>query len=200
MVKVSDQRKSERVKQYFAETAKEIILKEGVGAVSVRRTAADAGYSYATIYNHFENIDELLWYARDLLIGDVADYIKANRKDAIENVDDLKAMFRTYMDYFLENPNVYHFFYFHKLEKSEKKSQNITEGEEYQNEFMKPFQFLLEQGLIAADDIVVFTQTILYSTYGLLTLYISDNDQLTRDDLYHHLDESIDFLLRRKEK
>ena len=197
MVKVSDQRKSERVKQYFAETAKEIILKEGVGAVSVRRTAADAGYSYATIYNHFENIDELLWYARDLLIGDVAEYIKSKSQDLITNVDDIKALFRTYMDYFLENPNVYHFFYFHKLEKSQKRSTNLTEGTEYQNEFMKPFQFLLEQGLISAEHIGIFTQIILYVTHGLLTLYISDNDQLTRDDLYRNLDDIIDYLVKR---
>jgi AcrR family transcriptional regulator len=197
MVKVSDQRKSERVKQYFAETAKEIILKEGVGAVSVRRTAADAGYSYATIYNHFENIDELLWYARDLLIADVADYINARRQESVESVEDIKAMFRTYMDYYLENPNVYHFFYFHKLEKSAKKSKNITEGEEYKNEFMQPFQFLLENGFLAAEDIEVFTQIILYSTHGLLTLYISENDPLTRDDLYRNLDKIIDFILKK---
>ncbi|MBI9048136.1 MAG: TetR/AcrR family transcriptional regulator [Anaerolineaceae bacterium] len=197
MVKVSDQRKSERVKHFFAETAKQMILDEGVGSVSVRKTAAKAGYSYATIYNHFENIDELLWYARELLIVDVADYIQKNNAGEVTRIEDVKAMFRSYVNCFIENPNVYHFFYFHKLEKSHKKRRALTEGEGYQDQFMKPFQFLMQSGKYTMEEVALIGQTILYTSQGLLTLFISDNDQLTKDDLYKNLNDVIDYLLNR---
>jgi len=38
-------------------------------------------------------------------------------------------------------------------------------------------------------------KTIIYSIHGLLTLYISDNDELKLEDVYVGLDEVISLLL-----
>lgn len=49
-------------KDYIAQASK-IIKEEGVSAVSIRRIAKEMNCSSASLYRHFENLDELLYYA-----------------------------------------------------------------------------------------------------------------------------------------
>ena len=49
-------------KDYIAKTI-EIIASEGIEAVSIRRIAKEMGCSSASLYRHFENLSELLYYA-----------------------------------------------------------------------------------------------------------------------------------------
>ena len=48
----------------YVELASRIIKEEGVGAVSIRRMAAELGCSSASMYRYFDNLDELLFYAQ----------------------------------------------------------------------------------------------------------------------------------------
>ncbi len=43
--------------------ASEIIAQEGIGAISIRRLSREMGCSTTTMYRHFRNLDELLFYA-----------------------------------------------------------------------------------------------------------------------------------------
>ena len=47
----------------YIQKANEIIKNEGVGAVSIRRIAKEMGCSTASLYRHFSNLSELLYYA-----------------------------------------------------------------------------------------------------------------------------------------
>ena len=51
----------ERMKGYFIQATKEILKGEGLRAASVRNIADQAGYSYATLYNYFKDIKELIF-------------------------------------------------------------------------------------------------------------------------------------------
>lgn len=50
-------------RQDYIKKTHEIMKKEGVEAVSIRRIAAELGCSSASLYRHFENREELLYYA-----------------------------------------------------------------------------------------------------------------------------------------
>lgn len=60
-------------RQDYIQKAHEIILNEGAKAVSVRRLAKEMGCSSTTLYRHFENREELLYYAE---LPTLRDYIK----------------------------------------------------------------------------------------------------------------------------
>ena len=49
-------------KDYISKTI-EIMETEGIGAISIRRIAREMGCSSASLYRHFENLSELLYYA-----------------------------------------------------------------------------------------------------------------------------------------
>lgn len=51
----------ERMKRYFIQATKKILKGEGLKAVNVRTIAKEAGYSYATLYNYFKDIKDLVF-------------------------------------------------------------------------------------------------------------------------------------------
>ena len=50
----------QRIKSYFIQATKEILKGEGLKCISVRNIADKAGYSYATLYNYFKDVQDLI--------------------------------------------------------------------------------------------------------------------------------------------
>ncbi len=192
--------KAERVRLHFSETAKDMILKSGVENVSARKIAIQAGYSLGTIYNHFSSLDELLWYSRRLMIADMSNYLMTKNSREITNADNLKDIFRSYMGYFLDNPHIYRFFYFHSLDKDEKRDKSFDETSEFAEQMKYTFAFLSHSGQYSQSDINQIGQILINSVQGLLTMTITDNDGLKAESAYRQLDRMIDFLLSIKNR
>ncbi len=186
--------KSQRVKNHFAETAKTMIIKEGVESVSVRKVANQAGYSYATIYNHFKNLDQLLWHTRNLMILDIFTYMKEKNASLVEDITGIEQVFRSYLDYFMQNPNVYRFFYFHHLSKADKPAQ--TDQIPSNHQYLETFEFLTQSGKYSTDEVLLIVKTLIYASQGLLTMLLSDNDDLKPETAYQEIDTIIDFMLK----
>ena len=55
--------RTRRIMSYFVEAADEIIGREGVGAVTIRKVSDIAGYTSATLYNYFDNLNHLIFLA-----------------------------------------------------------------------------------------------------------------------------------------
>lgn len=187
--------KSQRIQDAFAETAKDIIEKSGVQAVSVRKVAEQSGYSLRTIYNYFKNLDELLWHTRDMMLSDIAEYFM-HKNGEITNDDDLKNIFRLFMDYFIERPNVFFFFYCHPLDKQVARShKRIMDAPEVQGKFAQTFEYMVAKCGISMETVGKISYTIIYALYGMLTLYLSGNDELTLDTIYKQLDDIIELMI-----
>lgn len=52
-----------RMMSYFIEAANQIIETEGIDAITIRKVSDIAGYNSATLYNYFENLDHLIFFA-----------------------------------------------------------------------------------------------------------------------------------------
>lgn len=174
-------KKSQMLRLHFATTAKEMILSTGIEDLSVRKIAKEAGYTFGTIYNHFKNLDELLWMTRSLFIDYISKYMDANTVKEVKNSEDVIDLFSAYMNYYIENPNVYAFLYFYSLDIESKNTKSLIETNEYKSEFEKTLQYLSnEKGMEKTQEIL---KTIIYSIHGLLTLYLSGNDNLTKETI-----------------
>jgi AcrR family transcriptional regulator len=64
---------TERVMRYFIDAAAEIIEKEGIEQVTIRKVADIAGYTSSTAYNYFKEFTHLLFFAS---MKFTKDYIK----------------------------------------------------------------------------------------------------------------------------
>lgn len=68
----------ERIRRYFLDAAKDIIVTEGVSAVTSKKVGERAAYSYASIYNYFENQNALICEAVEELAKECAQWVSEN--------------------------------------------------------------------------------------------------------------------------
>lgn len=96
-----------RVKKYFLDASIKIIKEEGLENLTTKKIGDKAGYSYATIYNYFENFNELICISMMRMADECADYIVKNLKG--ENLFETCINFTDLMiEYNALNPNIYY--------------------------------------------------------------------------------------------
>lgn len=103
---------------YFIEATNKIIDQEGIEAVTIRKVSDLAGYNSATIYNYFENIDHLIFFAcmkyLKPYILDLPNYIDKTNT-ALEKYI---AIWKCFCKHSFEKPEIYHRIFFYKFSDS----------------------------------------------------------------------------------
>jgi len=103
-----------RMLTYFVEATNEIIEKEGLKNVTIRKIADIAGYNSATLYNYFENLDHLIFFAsmkyfKDYYLG-ISSYING--------IEDEMEVFLKIWEFFcthsFSNPKIFYNIFFSK--------------------------------------------------------------------------------------
>lgn len=101
----------EYIIKHFIEATKYIAMNEGLHKITIRNVAEQADYNSATIYNYFENLDQLVALA---MIDSIADYLalleKIQKLDEISLVKFLLA-WRCYAEYSFANPEIYSYIF-----------------------------------------------------------------------------------------
>lgn len=90
--------KQKRVMIYFITSAREMINAEGVENLTVRKVAMAAGYNSATLYNYFEDMEELVIFSS---IGYLREYTGKLEK-VLENQMDARQRYRRIYELFSE--------------------------------------------------------------------------------------------------
>jgi AcrR family transcriptional regulator len=98
---------SERIRGYFIQAAKELLKGEGLRSVSTRSVAEKAGYSYATLYNYFKDINDLVFECVKDFQSECELFVKTKTKKARPGKEKLKAIITAYIDYFIEYPGTF---------------------------------------------------------------------------------------------
>lgn len=180
------------IKLIFIDAVKSIILREGISNVTARKIGEITGYSYASMYHYFSDLNELFIETKLVMIQEMIHCGKENLIHTSDPLQIIKAQTRFPVDYYIDNPNIFEFFYSFKLDVRNEialKSIDIEKG--YWDVYL-PF---VEKGAIKRSDIPVIARTIMYAVYGMITLFLSNNG-LTRQDIYQDLDRMIDLLLK----
>ncbi len=182
--------KAQRARGYFLEAAKQIISAEGVESVSARKIADIAGYSYATIYNYFKDINELLGETKALMVSDVSKHMQHVMDNTPQSPEDIKQLLAAYSRYQLDHPHIFRFFYFYRLYDNEAHKEHY----DFSALWNETLRFLVKSGHIKEDEVEICAKTLIYSIHGLLALALSGNG-LTEDTLFADLNQMIDFVL-----
>ena len=97
---------------YFIEAATQIIDEEGLDSVTIRKVADIAGYNSATLYNYFENLDHLIFFALlkhfKIYVIHLDDYIK----DAQNALDRYYLIWEFFCIHSFQDPRIYHTLFF----------------------------------------------------------------------------------------
>ena len=104
-----------RMRTYFLEATQEILKSEGLKALSVRSIADRAGYSYATLYNYFRDINELIFLCVEGFQAECREYTRQTTPAKASPRETLKAACMAYATYFTEYPGIFELFFLERM-------------------------------------------------------------------------------------
>ena len=100
---------------YFIDSAKNLLKGEGLKSISVRHVAHHAGYSYATLYHYFKDLNELIFVCVEDFQKEAEEFIAQKTERQVDGKDKLKATVQAYAEYFVEYPGVFELFFLERM-------------------------------------------------------------------------------------
>jgi AcrR family transcriptional regulator len=105
----------QRMKSYFIQAAKDMLKGEGLKSLSVRSVADRAGYSFATLYNYFKDLNELIFVCVKDFQEECLEIVIGKTKKIPDGKEKIKATVMAYISYFLEYPGVFELFFLERM-------------------------------------------------------------------------------------
>lgn len=106
------QKQKKRMLTYFLEATNKIIEEEGINAVTIRKVADIAGYNSATIYNYFENLNHILFFASLKYLKDYANDLHNYTKNSKNSIDAYLNVWKCFCYHSYSNPEAYNLIFF----------------------------------------------------------------------------------------
>lgn len=129
-----------RMKGFFCDAALEIVKAEGIEAASARTIAERAGYSYATIYNYFDDIDELLSQVSLRFLEECRNFVKEGLSKESTGEKGVYERAGLYTRYFIQYPAVFSLLFCEHIRKKARKP-------EYQGAIDTLFDSLMDEDI-----------------------------------------------------
>ncbi|NNB85233.1 TetR/AcrR family transcriptional regulator [Corallococcus exiguus] len=122
------ERQRAELRENILRVARDMVMKEGFGALSMRKLADAVEYAPATLYLHFENRDAI---ARELCVRGFQELLAALEPPATvkEPVERLSRMAEAYVAFGLEHPETYRLIFMEDPKLSAELFQDKLHGE-----------------------------------------------------------------------
>lgn len=186
----------QRMMTYFIDAAKEILKEEGLKGITARKIGEKAGYSYATIYNYFGDLNSLLMFCVFDFLEDCYDYMISFKNDEEDCREQMITYASAYFRYFAENPDMFQLIFLENLGKLPEElvkkgiqpsvalllSENITE--------------CAKQGYIPEENIKIIQDLIGYSLHGKILFFLKRRNTETVEDMILSVKKEIEFLIK----
>lgn len=178
-----------RMKRYFIDACKSIICGEGVHSLSSRNIAEAAGFSYATLYNYFKDMKDLLTICVEEFIQEAAEFIK-NKKIKTQGKRAIIDKAIAFTMYFVQYPGIYAVVF----------TENIRELRS-QTTFKETLDSLFSE-LLAEDwenenikDFSLKEELIKHTIYSSLLLYLNRYSPKNYKDFMNTLNQQLNYIL-----
>lgn len=116
----------QRMRGYFIQATKDLLRSEGLRYINVRNIAETAGYSYATMYNYFKDINELIFLCVQDFQIECKDFIDRKIGNIPKGKERIVAIAKAYTDYFVEYPGIFELFFIERMNDMGKKKSTSS--------------------------------------------------------------------------
>jgi AcrR family transcriptional regulator len=166
------EREREELRRKILEAARELLLREGYPAVTMRRIADAIEYSPTAIYHHFEDKDDVI---HSLCAEDFGRLLAAMQQappppDPLAGVRELG---RAYARFALEHPDHYRVMFLTPPEGHEHGLDDDDPGQRAFRLLREAVQAAMDAGLLRAGDAAVDAQVAWASLHGAVALLIT---------------------------
>lgn len=186
-----------RMRGYFTQATKEMILAEGTKSLSVRSIAEKAGYSFATMYNYFKDVNELISYCILDFANECESYINDRVSDKEKGLASIEAKIKAYTEYMVQYPGIFELFFIEKLSISSKSANRVEPAVSLIEKVCQPdVEHCIEQGQMNVEEAVVLMLNLRNNINGGLLLYMNRQYPKSYTSFMANMDKVIGSLLR----
>ncbi|WP_278674909.1 TetR/AcrR family transcriptional regulator [Acidaminococcus fermentans] len=104
--------RQKRNMMYFVEATEKILKEEGVPGVTIRRIAAEAGYNSATLYNYFQDLDELVLFGSVCFLRDYLLDLARQLKTEMTSLERYQTIYRCFNESAFQYPEIFYNMFF----------------------------------------------------------------------------------------
>lgn len=101
----------------FVNATEKIMMEEGINKVTIRKVSDLAGYSSATIYSYFENIDHLILFSSMKFLDEYILALPEYIKDETTAIGKFKKVWECFSHFAFQRAEIFYAMFFPKLEK-----------------------------------------------------------------------------------
>lgn len=163
----------QRVKGYFIAATKDILKSEGLKSVSVRNIADRAGYSFATLYNYFKDVKDLVFLCVKHFREECREHVQQRTAGVTPGNRRLKATVLAYLEYFVQYPGIFELFFTEKLSDLDGKGATTALVTSLLEELCaEDWAYCIDKRVLTAREARLKKAVLLQGTTGLLMLYL----------------------------
>lgn len=192
--------KERRIFEYFIDAAKSIIEEEGVEGVTARKVGKLAGYSYATIYNYFEDLKELLAYcAMDYLKLISEEIMSLDVKD-LDCLETIQKYNEVYFKFFSNKPQLFQLIFLEDIGDYPIKLMEEAKEPKAGYIMLKHLETCAANGLINKKNIETIHRLNTSSIHGKLLFYIKNRDNTPVEEIIKDMNDEVELIFRKNNK
>jgi AcrR family transcriptional regulator len=165
------EREKEEIRRKILDAARDLFAREGYDRVTMRRVADAIEYSATTIYNHFEDKDDLVQALCHEDFAKLLGHLEASPlpRDPVERIRQLGL---AYAQFGLAHPNQYRFM-FMTPQKFEQICELAPPGQQAYAHLRAAVVEAMDGGRFRPGDVDTFTQVLWASIHGAVALLIT---------------------------
>jgi len=163
-----------RMREYFIQATKEILKGEGLRCATVRNIADRAGYSYATLYNYFTDLKDLIFVCVNDFQQECMDFVLNDTKHARRGVTKLKSMIKSYIKFFVQYTGIFELLYLEKMTDISKRQSEVEIICSLLDRICADaWQYCFNENVYTTAETNVKRDQVRYAVMGLLLYYIN---------------------------
>ena len=186
----------QRMRGYFIQATKEILSGEGLRNVSVRNIAERAGYSYATLYNYFKDLKDLIFECVKDFQVKCEEHVQRETNNSARGKEKVKAIVKAYVKYFVQYPGIFDLFFLEIINDVGSKQATIDLICNFLDRLCaEEWDYCVSKKILNAEIVVIKRNQITYTTAGLLLLYINRRYPSAYKDFASAVEVQLDAIL-----
>ena len=162
------------MRECIIQSAKEILISEGLKCYSIKNVAEKVGCSYAIIHGYFSDANELLFLSIKEIQDECLIYVKEKTSECENKPESLKRGILAFLEYFAEYPGVFELLYLEKAGDlgNSKPILDLINGfaESY---YEQEWPFYKDQREVNQGKIDLASRQMKYTIMGLLLFYLN---------------------------
>lgn len=177
----------QRMRGYFIDATRTILKGEGLKAVSVRNIAREAGYSYATLYNYFKDVKDLVFECVCDFQEECSEYVSRMTRDEAPGIRRIRAISIAYMKYFVEYPGIFELFFIEKPTDLATRQPTVARINTFLDRLCEEdWELEIQRGLLSEDKRQELARQLKYLTTGMLVFYLHRREDIEYKEFFNN--------------